>query len=145
MGRGKGSGDAWDVSVRDQMGGGPDAKRLDLMSREEKRENQAYWKARLGYNRRWVAEGVFSIFKRMLGEHGTALKWENIVQEIRLKVALYNKWRDESIARELGEGRVADGVTDMQTSGRSSAGVQEELGNEFAKPKRIRSAVSSIM
>ena len=103
-GRGKGSGDAWGLSVRDQLGASPNAKRLDLMSQEEKRENQAYWKARLGYNMRWVVEGVFSMFKRMFGEHVTALKWENIVQEIRLKVALYNRWRDESMARELGEG-----------------------------------------
>ena len=40
--RGKGSGDAWGVSVRDQLGGGPEATRLDLLSREEKRENQTY-------------------------------------------------------------------------------------------------------
>ena len=103
-GRGKGSGDAWGLSVRYQLGGRPDAKRLDLMSREEKRENQVYWKARTGYSQRWVVEGVFSMFKRMFGEHVTALKWENILQEIRLKVALYNRWRDESMARELGEG-----------------------------------------
>ena len=51
-GRGKGSGDAWGLSVRDQLGASPNAKRLDLMSREEKRENQVYWKARLGYNMR---------------------------------------------------------------------------------------------
>ena len=37
--RGKGSGDAWGVSVRDQLGGSPEATRLDLLSREEKREN----------------------------------------------------------------------------------------------------------
>ncbi|MBI1658899.1 MAG: hypothetical protein IS632_09060, partial [Thaumarchaeota archaeon] len=29
--RGKGSGDAWGVSVRDQLGGGPEATRLDLL------------------------------------------------------------------------------------------------------------------
>ena len=99
--RGKGSGDAWGVSVRDQLGGGPEATRLDLLSREEKRENQTYWKAKIGYNMRWVAEGAFSIFKRIFGEHVMSLKWENIIQEIWLKVALYNRWRDESIAREL--------------------------------------------
>ena len=99
--RGKGSGDAWGVSVRDQLGGGPETTRLDLLSREERRENQTYWKAKIGYNMRWVAEGVFSIFKRIFGEHVMSLKWKNVIQEIRLKVALYNKWRDESIAREL--------------------------------------------
>ena len=102
--RGKGSGDAWGVSVRDQLGGSPEATRLDLLSREEKRENQTYWKARIGYNMRWVVEGAFSIFKRVFGEHVMALKWENVIQEIRLKVALYNRWRDESIARELERG-----------------------------------------
>ncbi len=52
--RGKGSGDAWGVSVRNQMGGSPEATHLNLMSREEKRENQAYWKARIGYGTRWL-------------------------------------------------------------------------------------------
>ncbi len=100
--RGKGSGDAWGISVRDQMGGSPDATRLDLMDREEKRENQVYWKVRIGYGHRWLVEAVFSVFKRLFGEHLMALKWDNIVQEIRLKVIQYNKWRDESIAREAG-------------------------------------------
>ncbi len=52
--RDKGSGDAWGVSVRNQMGGSPEATRLNLMSREEKRENQVYWKARIGYGIRWL-------------------------------------------------------------------------------------------
>ena len=34
--RGKGSGDAWDVSARDQLGESPDTKRLDPMSQEGK-------------------------------------------------------------------------------------------------------------
>ena len=68
------------------------------MSQEEKKENQTCWKARLGYNTRWVVKGVFSLFKRLLGEHVTALKWKSIIQEILLKVALYNKWRDESFS-----------------------------------------------
>jgi hypothetical protein len=86
------------------MGGSPDATRLDLICREEKRENQTYWKAKIGYNMRWVVEGVFSIFKRVFGEHLMALKWDSIIQEIRLKVTLYNKWRDESIACEMERG-----------------------------------------
>ena len=92
------------MPVGDQLGGSPGATRPDLMGREEKRGNQAYWKSRIGYNRRWVVEGVFSVFKRLFGEHLMALKWDNIVQEVRLKVALYNKWRDESMARKAGGG-----------------------------------------
>ena len=98
--RSRGSGAAWGISVRDQLGGSTKATRLDLLSKEEKRENQVYWKARIGYRRRWVVEGVFSIFKRVFGEHVLALKWENIVHEIQLKVSLYNRWRDESLYRE---------------------------------------------
>ena len=40
-----------------EVGESPDAKRLDPMTQEERKENQAYWKARLGYNMRQVAEG----------------------------------------------------------------------------------------
>ena len=92
------------MSVRDQLDGSPDATRLDLMDREEKRENYAYWKARIGYNHRRIVESVFSAFKRLLGEHLMALKWDNIMQEVRFKVALHNRWRDESIAREARGG-----------------------------------------
>ena len=46
-------------------------------------ENQTYWKAKIGYMR-WAAEGAFSIFKRVFGEHALSLQWENIIQEIRL-------------------------------------------------------------
>ena len=49
-------------------------------------------------------EGRVLMFKRMLGVHLMALKWENILQEVRLKAVLYNKWRDASIAREAGGG-----------------------------------------
>ncbi len=98
--RSRGFGAAWGISVRDQLGGSTMATRLDLLSQEEKRENQVYWKAKIGYRMRWAVEGVFSIFKRVFGEHVLAFKWENIVHEIRLKVFLYNRWRDESLYRE---------------------------------------------
>ena len=58
------------------MGGGPETTRLDLLGREERAWNQTYWKAKIGYNMRWVAEGVFSTFKRIFGEHVMSLKWE---------------------------------------------------------------------
>ena len=86
------------------MGGGPTATRPGLVGREEKRENQAYWRARTGYGYRRVVEGVFSMPKRMFGGHLTAPRWENIVQEVRLKVIQYNRWRDESMAREAKSG-----------------------------------------
>ena len=35
------------------MRGDPESTRLDLLGREEGRENQTYWKAKIGYNMRW--------------------------------------------------------------------------------------------
>ena len=83
-------------------GWSPEATWLDMLNRGEKRESQTCWKARIVYSMRRVAERAFSTFKRVFGEHVMSLAWENIIQEMRLKVALYSKWRDESIARELG-------------------------------------------
>ena len=37
---------------------------------------------------------MFSAFKRMFGEHLYSLKWQNMVQEVRIKVATYNKLID---------------------------------------------------
>ncbi len=45
------------------MGGSPEATRLNLMSREEKRENPVYWNARIGYGMHLLVESVFSAFK----------------------------------------------------------------------------------
>ena len=39
-------------------------------------------------------EIVFSAFKRMFGEHPYSLKWKNMVQEVRIKVATYNRLVD---------------------------------------------------
>ena len=55
-------------------------------------------------NMRRAAEGAFSTFKLIFGEHALSLTRESIIQEIRLKVAQYSKRRDESTARELERG-----------------------------------------
>ena len=56
-------------------------------------------------NMRWVAEGAFSTFKRVFGERVMSPRVrERHPEDTRLKVSLYNKWRDESMARELERG-----------------------------------------
>ena len=35
-----------------------------------------------------------SVFKRMLGERLYSIKWKNMVQEVRIKVATYNRLVD---------------------------------------------------
>ena len=87
--RGKGSGDAWGLAVRDQLGGSPES-RIDALTESEKAENQK-WKKRVGYGRRWIVEIFFSAFKRIFGESVMARKWDNIVQEVLFKVSAWNR------------------------------------------------------
>ena len=91
--KGKGAGGVWGMAVRDQFGGS-DPNRVKWLPDEEKKSNQKEWKARVGYGKRWIVEIVFSAFKRMFGEHLYSLKWKNMVQEVNLKVAAYNKLID---------------------------------------------------
>ena len=53
--------------------------------------NYELWKHSVRYGDRWVAESVFSAFKRMFGEHVTSHKRENMIHELKMKVCLYNK------------------------------------------------------
>ena len=87
--RGKGSIDARGVSVRDQLGGSPEATRLDPAEPGGEEGEPGLLEGQDRINMRWVVEEAFSIFKRVFGEHVMALKWENIVQEIRFKVGPY--------------------------------------------------------
>ena len=55
-----------------------------------KKTNLQQWKNSVGYGQRWIVESVFSCIKRMFGEYVTAIRFENIIKEIILKVSLYN-------------------------------------------------------
>jgi len=48
------------------------------------------WKRTHGYGQRWMAESVFSSFKRTFGEHVSAKKMANMAGELMVKVNLYN-------------------------------------------------------
>ncbi|MCY4490227.1 MAG: hypothetical protein OXC46_02045 [Thaumarchaeota archaeon] len=65
------------------------------MDKEEREENRRLWKSKVGYNRRWLIEIIISAFKRIFGDHTHSHNWENMVQEIKLWVALYNRWHEE--------------------------------------------------
>ncbi len=51
------------------------------------------WKKRRIYGKRWMAETVFSSIKRMFGEYVSAIKYQNMIKEMILKVSLYNLFR----------------------------------------------------
>ncbi len=95
--RGRGSGDKWGRLVRWQLGGGPEEP-VGSLSKEERQENLRYPKSTVGFGIRWIVEIVISAIKRMFGEDVKALKWSNIVQEVKLRIWLYNKWIAEAVA-----------------------------------------------
>ena len=51
------------------------------------------WKKSRKYGSRWMAETVFSSMKRTYGEYVSAIKYQNMINELILKVSLYNLFR----------------------------------------------------
>ena len=94
--RGKGTGDTCGMAIQDQFGGSAGSP-IWKLSDDEKRHTQEEWRKRVEYGRRWLVEIVLSAFKRMFGEHLYSLKWESIVQDVRIKVATYNRLIDMGV------------------------------------------------
>jgi len=51
------------------------------------------WKKKRKYGSRWMAETAFSSIKRMFGEYTSAIRFQNMVKEMTMKVSLYNLFR----------------------------------------------------
>ena len=49
------------------------------------------WKDSVSFGQRWIVETVFSSIKRTFGEYVYSVKLKNMIQEMMLKVSLYNK------------------------------------------------------
>ena len=49
------------------------------------------WKDSVSYGKRWIVESVFSCIKRTFGEYVYSVRLKNMIQEMMLKVSLYNK------------------------------------------------------
>jgi len=56
----------------------------------EQKEGPDRWKKDHQCNYRWIAESVFSSFKRISGEYVKAVRWKNMVKEPMLKASIYN-------------------------------------------------------
>jgi len=55
------------------------------------------WRDKYGYGKRWIGEATFSRAKRGYGEYVNAVKWENMVNEIRFQYAMLNVMLNESV------------------------------------------------
>ena len=84
---GKGHGNIWGGSVRGQRG--RDARNVSALTETERADALEEWKENSGYGKRWIVKIIFSAFKRLFGSDMHALKWDNIVQAIKLKVWAY--------------------------------------------------------
>ncbi len=51
------------------------------------------WKRKRKYGHRRMAETAFSTIKRMFSEHISAIRFQNMVKEMIIKVSLYNLFR----------------------------------------------------
>ena len=49
------------------------------------------WKDSVSYGKRWIVETAFSSIKRMFGEYVCSVRLKNMIQDMLLKVSLYNK------------------------------------------------------
>ena len=96
--RARGVGRTRVLAVLDQLcDSDPHPKKLASLADEKRVANQE-WKKRVVYGRRWLVEIVFSAFKRIFGSSVNAVKMENIVQEIAIRVNTYNMML--AVARE---------------------------------------------
>jgi len=51
------------------------------------------WKKKRRYGQRWMVETAFSSIKRMFGEYTSAIRFQNMVKEMTIKISLYNLFR----------------------------------------------------
>ena len=66
-----------------------------VRNREVQLQTKEYhkWKKKRRYESRWMAETVFSSIKRMFGEYTSAIRFQNMIKEMTIKVSLYNLFR----------------------------------------------------
>jgi len=60
------------------------------LAAQEYLQDPEAWKHNHGYGQRWMAETVFSSYKRTFGEYVTARSMRNMAQEMMIKASLYN-------------------------------------------------------
>ena len=90
------------ISVRDQLGGSPEATLPDLSGQRKRGESNAL-EGQDHIQHEVGGGGAFSISKRAFGERVASPKRENVILEMRLKAALY-RWGNESVACEMERG-----------------------------------------
>ena len=80
------------LRVIDQLGGNiTNPREFAALGEKQRERDRKEWKKTVGYGGRWNVEIVFSAFKRIFGNSVSAVKMKNIVHEIKLKIAVYNR------------------------------------------------------
>ncbi len=73
------------------------SKNSNVRNREVQLQIKEYhkWKKKRKYGQRWMAKetAAFSSIKRMFGEYASAIRFQNMVKEMTMKISLYNLFR----------------------------------------------------
>lgn len=71
------------------------SKNNKIRNKEVELQTKDYhkWKKIRRYGQRWMTETVFSSIKRMFGEYTSAIRFQNMIKEMTMKVSLYNLFR----------------------------------------------------
>jgi hypothetical protein len=71
------------------------SKNSKVRNREVRFQTKDYhkWRKKRKYGQRWMAETAFYSIKRMFGEYTSAIRFQNMVKEMTIKISLYNLFR----------------------------------------------------
>jgi len=67
--------------------------RLRIKEVRQQTKDLLKWKKKRMYGSRWMAETAFSSINQMFDEYASAIKFENMVKEMTMKISLYNLFR----------------------------------------------------
>lgn len=67
--------------------------RLRIKEVRQQTKDLLKWKKKRMYGSRWMAETAFSSINQMFDEYAAAIKFENMVKEMTMKISLYNLFR----------------------------------------------------
>ncbi len=91
----------WEKNYKNEMA--LNKQVFDKLTEEQKLENQKEWKENVKYQRRWAVEIAFSTYKRIFGENiSSSSRWDQVVQEIKFKIMIYNKMIDRAMEVVVG-------------------------------------------
>ena len=133
--RSRGVGRSRTMAAYDRMGGGTtDPKEFAGLTHGQREANRKEWRKREQYGKRWLVEIVISSFKRLFGNSVRAVTMDNIIQEVGLKMDIYNRLREVQRFDSGDEAWLFVRWTSTTACGRSKGGRSRRRDRQGAGP-----------